>query len=67
MKIVTTCPNTFAPLYISDIKPKLIHMGAKGDWGYHPKASMAVDMTPQQAMLCMKDMEATGRKPAFTA
>lgn len=65
MKIATTCPNTKAALYVSDIKPNLLKMGARGDWGYSGEAEQAVDMTPRQAMICMKDMEAVGRKPLF--
>ena len=63
MKIATTCPMTLAPLYVSDIKPSLVHTGACGDWGYHPKVEFAVEMTERQAKICINDMNITGRKP----
>ena len=61
--VVTTCPITKQALYVSDIKPGLLKHGARGDWGYSPKAEQAIGLTVTQADKAMRDMKATGRKP----
>jgi hypothetical protein len=61
--VVTTCPITKQALYVSDIKPGLLEHGARGDWGYSPKAEQAPGLTVTQADEAMRDMRVTGRKP----
>ena len=61
--VVITCPITKQTLYVSDIKPGLLKHGARGDWGYSPKAEQAIGLTVTQADKAMRDMSATGRKP----
>ena len=61
--VVTTCPITKQALYVSDIKPGLLEHGARGDWGYSPRAAQAVGLTVAHANKAMRDMSAMGRKP----
>ena len=61
--VVTTCPITKQALYVSDIKPGLLKHGARGDWGYSPKAEQAIGLTVTQADKAMRDMRVMGRKP----
>jgi hypothetical protein len=65
MRVVTTCPITKCPLYVSDVKPSLLNKGACGDWGYSPKAEQATDMSSSKARACLRDMQATGRRPVM--
>ena len=65
MKIVTICPIRKTSLYVSDVKPCLLKLGAKGDWGYSTKCADAVELTPRQAMIAMRDLEVVGRSPRF--
>ena len=67
MKVATTCPVTGAALYVSDIKPGLIENGARGDWGYDPKAERAANLNAWQARAAMSDMKACGRMPKLIA
>lgn len=65
MKIVTICPITGQALYVSDVLPRLLHKGAKGDWGYSPNAEQAIELTAYQAKICFNTMTAKGRCPRY--
>lgn len=61
--VVGQCPMTKRALYISDIKPGLLKLGAKGDWGYSHKADSAINLTINQADKAMRDLSFCGYKP----